>query len=279
MGGKALIVKILFVGDIVGRSGRTVLLEHLPRLQSDLALDFTVVNGENAAGGFGITPKIADELFAAGVGCITTGNHAWDKKEIMPYMDQEPRILRPINYPSGTPGKGAGKYELSRGRTILVMNAMGQVFMNDLDNPFPLVDQELNNNRLGVATHAILIDIHAEATSEKMAMGHFADGRASLVVGTHSHVPTADAHILKGGTAYQTDAGMTGDYDSVIGMEKEEPLRRFTRKIGSRAFSPALGKGTLCAVYVETDDKTGLAKRIEPVRIGGMLQETVPVVG
>ena len=271
-------MRILFIGDIVGRSGRKAVAEHLPRLKDGLGLDFIIANGENAAGGFGLTAKIAEELFALGIGCITGGNHSWDKKDIMAYMDQEPRVLRPLNYPGGTPGRGVGKYELSRGRTILVLNAMGQVFMNSLDNPFPMIEQELAKARLGVAANAVLIDLHAEATSEKMAMGHFADGRASLVVGTHSHVPTGDAHILKGGTAYMTDAGMTGDYDSVIGMEKEEPLRRFTRKIGSKAFSPALGEGTLCGVFVETEDRTGLAKRVEPVRVGGQLQETVPIM-
>ena len=269
-------MKVLFIGDVVGRSGRQVVLDELPDLRARLKLDFVVVNAENAAAGFGLTPKICEALFEVGTDCITTGNHVWDQKEILPYIDGEPRVLRPLNYPAGTPGRGVGVYDAPRGRRVAVVNAMARVFMNPLDDPFALVDAALAKARLGTAAHFWLVDFHGEATSEKMAMGHFVDGRASLVVGTHSHVPTADAQILPGGTAYQTDAGMCGDYNSVIGMDKEEPLRRFTRQIGAARFTPALGEATLCGVYVESDDRTGLATRVEPVRVGGRLKAAVP---
>ncbi|MFQ5534865.1 MAG: TIGR00282 family metallophosphoesterase [Sphingomonadales bacterium] len=269
-------MKLLFIGDIVGRAGRDAVKKHLPDLRERLALDFVVANAENAAGGFGITAKICGELHDAGIDVITTGNHLWDQRDIIGYIDTDQRLLRPINYPKGTPGRGKGLYQDRRGRKILVINAMGRVFMDALDDPFSAIAEELARVRLGAGVHFILIDFHGEATSEKMAMGHFADGKASLVVGTHSHIPTADAQILAQGTAYQTDAGMCGDYDSVIGMEKEEPLRRFTRKIPGGRFTPALGEGTFCGVHVETDDKTGLAVTVSPVRLGPRLREVIP---
>ncbi|WP_138379060.1 TIGR00282 family metallophosphoesterase [Luteithermobacter gelatinilyticus] len=269
-------MRFLYLGDIVGRSGRKLALEQVPLLRDQLRLDFVVANGENAAAGFGITEKIAQELFAAGVDVITTGNHVWDQKETLGYINSEKRLIRPINFPKGTPGMGAGVFELSRGRKALIINAMGRIFMDPLDDPFACVEAELSKHRLGVTVQFILVDIHGEATSEKMAMGHFCDGRVSLVVGSHSHVPTADAQILDGGTAYQTDAGMCGDYNSVIGMDKAEPLQRFTRKIATARFTPALGPATLCGVFVETDDKTGLARRIEPLRLGARLHEHLP---
>ena len=263
-------MRLLFIGDIVGRAGRSVLLDRLPGLRRDWKLDFVTVNAENAAGGFG---TIANEFLDAGADCLTLGNHSWDQKEALVFIDRMPRLLRPLNYPPGTPGRGANLFDAANGARVLVMNVLGRVFMDPLDDPFAGVERELAACPLGLACDAVLIDAHCETTSEKYAMGHFADGRASLVVGTHTHVPTADAQILPNGTAYQTDAGMTGDYDSVIGMDKEEPLRRFTRRIPSGRFEPALGPATLCGVAVETDDRTGLATKIAPVRLGGRLAE------
>ena len=267
-------MNILFLGDIVGKPGRDAVAERLGSLRSDLKLDLVIANGENAAGGFGITRVIAEELFAAGVDVITTGNHWADQKEILAYIETEDRILRPANYPKGTPGKGANLYQTPAG-SVLVINVMGRVYMDALDDPFAAVDAEISSCPLGEIADAIVIDMHAETTSEKMAMGHFCDGRASLVVGTHTHVPTADAQILPGGTAYQSDAGACCDYDSVIGMDKAEPLQRFTRKLSSARFSPATGPATVCGVYIETGAK-GLATRIAPVRVGGRLMQTIP---
>ncbi|MBX3491689.1 MAG: YmdB family metallophosphoesterase [Parvibaculum sp.] len=269
-------MRLLFLGDIVGRSGRDALVAELPGLRRQLGLDFVIVNGENAAGGFGITGAICDEVFDAGADVITLGNHSWDQREALVHIEREPRLIRPVNYPSGTPGRGATLVESASGARVLVVNALGRVFMEALDCPFEAVDRQLDACPLGQAADAIVIDMHAEATSEKMAMGHFCDGRVSLVVGTHSHVPTADAQVLPGGTAYQTDAGMCGDYNSVIGMEKDEPLNRFITKIPSGRFQPAMGPATLCGVFVETDAASGLARRVEPVRIGGRLRTALP---
>jgi metallophosphoesterase (TIGR00282 family) len=249
----------------------------VPSLRESLKLDFVVANGENAAGGFGLTRAIANEFFASGVDCITTGNHWADQKEILSFIGDEDRILRPRNLPPGAPGKGANLYQARNGQHVLVINPLGRVFMEPQDDPFAAVEMELSACPLGEAADAIMVDMHAEATSEKMAMGHFCDGRATMVVGTHSHVPTGDAQILPGGTAYQTDAGACADYDSVIGMEKFEPLQRYTRKLPTNRFSPASGPATLCAVFVETDAK-GLASRIEPVRVGGRLKQAMPAV-
>lgn len=269
-------MKIVYLGDLVGRSGRNIVAEKLPEIQERLKPDAIIVNGENAAAGFGITEKIAKELFELGVSVISTGNHVWDQKDTKRYINTEQRMIRPINFPEGTPGKGSVIVEDKRGRRVLVINVMGRVFMDPLDDPFKAVDDELKKHRLGSTVQFVLVDIHAEATSEKMAMGQYLDGRASLVVGTHSHIPTADAQIFNGGTAYQTDAGMCGDFDSVIGMDKQEPIHRFTKKVRGDRFSPATGAGTLCGVFVVTDDKTGLAKRVEPIRMGARLIETFP---
>ena len=268
-------MNLLFLGDIVGKPGRDVVHAELPRLKQSLKLDFVIANGENAAGGFGLTRAIAEEFFAIGIDVISTGNHWADQKEILTYIDSEDRILRPANYPKGTPGHGANLYQTPQG-SVLVINVMGRVFMDALDDPFAAVERELSACGLGVGADAIVVDIHAEATSEKMAMGHFCDGRASAVIGTHSHVPTADAQILPLGTGYQTDAGATADYDSVIGMDKFEPLQRFTKKIPGGRMTPATGPATLCAVFIETAPRTGLAVRCEPVRIGGRLKSSVP---
>jgi 2',3'-cyclic-nucleotide 2'-phosphodiesterase len=270
-------MRLLFIGDIIGRPGRDVVSAELPSIREKLSLDFVIANAENAAGGFGLTRAIANELFGAGVDTITTGNHWADQKEILTFIDDEDRILRPINYPPGTPGKGAGLFETRNGHRVLVINPMGRVFMDSLDDPFRAVESQLDACPLGEAADAIVVDMHAEATSEKMAMGQFCDGRASLVVGTHSHIPTADAQIFPNGTAYQTDAGACADYDSVIGMEKFEPVQRFLKKMSSSRYTPANGPATLCAVFVETGPK-GLATRIEPVRVGGRLKQSFPVL-
>jgi 2',3'-cyclic-nucleotide 2'-phosphodiesterase len=269
-------MRILFIGDIVGRSGRATVLQRLPQLVRSWKLDFVIANGENAAGGFGITEVIYQELVDAGVDVITGGNHSWDQKEALVFIERAPKLIRPINFPPGTPGRGAALLEARNGARVLVINAMGRIFMDPLDDPFAAVDRELSACPLKAAVDAIVVDIHGEATSEKQAMGHFCDGRASLVVGTHTHAPTADHRILPQGTAFISDVGMSGDYDSIIGMDKDEPLTRFLRKIPGARFEPALGEATLCALAVETDDATGLARRVGAVRLGGMLEECKP---
>jgi metallophosphoesterase (TIGR00282 family) len=268
-------MNIIFLGDVIGKPGRDAVAAELPALKRALKPDLIIANGENAAGGFGLTRGVAEEFFAMGIDVISTGNHWADQKEILTYIDSEDRILRPVNYPKGTPGRGANLYKTPSGQSVLVVNVMGRVFMDALNDPFAAVDAELSACVLGEGADAIVVDMHAEATSEKMAMGHFCDGRASLVIGTHQHVPTADAQILPGGTGYQSDAGACADYDSVIGMDKSEPLQRFVRKISSQRFTPATGPATLCGVFVEINAK-GLAARIEPVRAGGRLMPHVP---
>ena len=269
-------MRILFIGDVVGRSGRTIVYERLPKLVRDWKLDCVVINGENAAGGFGITETIYRELIEAGADAVTLGNHAWDQKEALVFIERAPRLVRPINYPSGTPGRGAAMIEAKNGARVLIVNAMGRVFMDPLDDPFAAIDRELLACPLQRNADAIVVDFHGEATSEKQAMGIFCDGRASLVVGTHTHVPTADLRVLPGGTAYMSDVGMTGDFDSVIGMAKDEPLQRFTRRVAAARFEPANGPATLCGVAVETDPATGLASRVGAVRLGGNLEQAVP---
>ncbi len=269
-------MNILFCGDIVGRAGRDVVIENVPELRRKLALDFVVVNGENAAGGFGITERIVRDFYAAGVDCITTGNHVWDQREIIAYIDGDPRLLRPMNYPKGTPGRGLGQYTTKSGRKIVVVNLMCRLFMDALDDPFAALEAVFAQHRLGATAQAIVIDVHGEASSEKMALGHLADGRASLVVGSHGHVPTADAQVLAHGTGYQTDAGMCGDYDSVIGMKKDNAVARFVRKLPGERLAPAEGPATLCAIYAEIDDHSGLTVKMAPLRLGGRLQPAWP---
>jgi metallophosphoesterase (TIGR00282 family) len=271
-------MRFAFFGDVVGRAGRDALAEHLPGLKRKLDLEFVIINAENASAGFGVSENSARQLFDAGADCLTLGNHSWDQKEALTYIVREPRLIRPINYPplADAPGRGANLFETASGKRILVMNVLGLVNMASMDDPFAAVDKQLESCPIGMACDAIVVDMHAEATSEKMAMGHFCDGRATLVVGTHTHVPTGDHQILPNGTAYQTDAGACADYDSVIGMDKEEPLRRFTTRIGKERYRPASGPATICGVYVESDDRTGLATRIEPIRIGGRLSQTIP---
>jgi len=269
-------MRILILGDVVGRAGRTVVCENLPDFRKRLGADFVVVNGENAAGGFGITAKICDQFFAAGADVITTGNHVWDQREIIPHFSKEPRLLRPHNYPKTAPGRGIAEFATERGRKVLVIHAMARLFMDPLDDPFACTADALARWRLKANADAIVVDFHGEATSEKMAMGHFCDGRVSVVVGTHSHVPTADAQVLPGGTAYISDLGMCGDYDSVIGMKKDTAVERFVRKMPTERLEAAMGEATLCGVLVETDDESGLARTIDPVRAGGRLAPAWP---
>ena len=269
-------MRILFVGDVVGRAGRTAISDYLPGMIRDWALDLVVVNGENAAGGFGITEVIYQEFIDAGADAVTLGNHAWDQREALVFIERAPRLIRPLNYPAGAPGRGSAMISARSGAQVLVINVMGRVFMEALDDPFAAIERELAAVSLKSDADAIIIDIHAETTSEKQAMGHFADGRASLIVGTHTHAPTADHQILPGGTAFISDVGMTGDYNSVIGMAKEEPLVRFVRRIPAGKFEPAMGPATLCALAVETDDATGLARHLAAVRLGGRLESARP---
>lgn len=269
-------MRVLFLGDVVGRSGRRAVLERLPRLRERYALDFVIVNGENAAGGFGITEPILTELLDAGADAVTTGNHVFDQREALVFIERQERLLRPLNFPPGTPGRGVGHYKAKNGADVLLINAQGRVFMSDLDDPFRAVERELDACGLKGGADAIIVDFHAEATSEKEAMGFFVDGRASAVIGTHTHVPTADEQILPRGTGYISDAGMCGDFNSVLGMDKEEPLQRFLTKIPSARFSPSAGEATLCGVAIDIDDATGLARAIAPLRLGGRLSQAEP---
>ena len=271
-------MRILFIGDVMGRSGRDAVTAHLSDLKARLKTDVVILNGENSASGIGITEKIVKQFYKDGVDVITTGNHVWDQREIIPYIGRDPKLLRPINFPEGTPGKGSYIHALPDGRKILVANAMGRLFMDPLEDPFSAINQLVEANPLKLRVQAIFVDFHAEASSEKMSFAHYLDGRVSAVVGTHTHIPTADAQILPGGTALHSDAGMTGDYDSVIGVEKETPIQRFTRKMPTDRLSPADGEATLCGTFIETDDKTGLTTRIEPVRVGPRLHNHIPVV-
>ena len=270
-------MRILFIGDILGRSGRTIVNERLPGLIKDWKLDLVVINGENAAGGFGITEVIYNELIDAGADAVTLGNHAWDQREALVFIERAPRLIRPVNYPKGTPGRGAALVETKNGKHALVINAMGRIFMDAMDDPFAAVEREISACPLRSGADAVIVDMHCEASSEKQAMGYFCDGRASLVVGTHTHVPTADHRIMPGGTAFMTDAGMTGDFESVIGMNKDEPLNRFLRKLPGSKFEAAGGPATLCGLAVETDDKSGLATKVGPVRLGGVLEQVRPL--
>ncbi len=270
-------MKILFCGDIVGRAGRKAIADYLPDLISKLSLDWVIVNAENAAAGFGLTPEICEEMFALGVDVITTGNHVWDQKSIIDYIDREPRVLRPSNFPVGTPGNGFCVLQKPATKNLMVINLMTRLFMDPLDDPFTNIEQilsryTLQDRNLG----AIFLDLHGEASSEKLSLAHMIDGRVSAVVGTHTHVPTADAHILPKGTGYQTDAGMCGDYNSVIGMEPQTAIARFRTKMPSGRLTPATGPATLCGVYYEIDDKTGLCAKIAPVRIGPLLTPAMP---
>lgn len=269
-------MRLLFLGDVVGSSGRAAVYDAIPTLRARYSLDFLIVNGENAAGGFGITEKIFNELIDAGADVVTLGNHAFDQKDTLVYIERCSRLLRPLNFPKGTPGKGAGLFKAKNGADVLVMNAMGRVFMSEIDCPFRAVDHEENACKLKLGADAIFIDMHAEATSEKQAMAHFMDGRISAIVGTHTHAPTADDRILPRGTAYLSDAGMCGDYNSVLGMMTDEPINRFITKIPRGRFEPAEGPGAIAGFAVEIDDGTGLATACSPLRSGPGLRAIEP---
>jgi 2',3'-cyclic-nucleotide 2'-phosphodiesterase len=270
-------MRLLFLGDVVGRSGRRAVVELLPKLRERYKLDFVIVNGENSAGGFGITEAITEELLDAGADVVTLGNHAFDQKDTLIYIGRQERLLRPVNFPPGTPGRGAGLFRAKNGLDVLVMNAMGRVFMTELDCPFRAIDRELTACGLKSGADVIFIDFHAEATSEKQALAYFVDGRASVVVGTHTHAPTADERVLPNGTAFMSDAGMCGDYNSVLGMDVEEPVNRFLTKLPRERFEPALGPATVSGLAVEIDDRTGLATRVKGLRLGGVLAPTEPL--
>jgi metallophosphoesterase (TIGR00282 family) len=270
-------MRLLFLGDVVGRTGRAAVAGHLARLRREWALDFVVVNGENATGGMGLSGAHAALLFEAGADCVTLGDHAFDQRDMLAAIEAEPRLIRPLNFARAAPGRGARFFDAPGGRRVFVAQVLGQAFMKrPFDDPFSVLDAALRPATLGGAASAVIVEVHAEATSEKMALGHWCDGRASLVVGTHTHVPTADLQILARGAAYQTDAGMCGDYDSVIGMDKLEPITRFVTGMSKGRFSPAEGEATLCGVFVETDDATGRARRAVPVRVGGRLAQSGP---
>jgi 2',3'-cyclic-nucleotide 2'-phosphodiesterase len=269
-------MRLLFVGDVVGKPGRTIVRDRLPALRERYALDCVVVNGENAAGGFGITEEICEGLLDAGADAVTLGNHSFDQREALVFIARQPRLIRPVNYPPGTPGRGAALLELRDGRRVLAINAIGRLYMESLDDPFRAVLREVEACPLGQGCDAILVDMHAEATSEKQAMGYVLDGRVSLVVGTHTHAPTADHRILPAGTAYQSDAGMTGNYQSILGMDRDEPIRRWLEKTPGSRLEVAEGQGMLCGLAVETDDRTGLAAKVAPVRVGAVLEEALP---
>ena len=270
-------MRFLFLGDVVGRTGRKAVIETLPKLIARYKLDFVVVNGENAAGGFGITEAITSELLAAGADCVTLGNQAFDQKEALVFIARQPQLIRPINFPKGTPGAGAGLFKAKNGADVLVINAMGRVFMTELDCPFRAIDAATTACKLGEGADVIFVDFHAEATSEKEALGHFLDGRVTGVTGTHTHVPTADYRVLPGGTAYMSDSGMCGDYQSVLGMDLEEPVNRFLTRIPRQRFEPAEGPATVSGMCIEVDDATGLAKAVAPLRLGGVLAPAEPL--
>lgn len=269
-------MRILFIGDLFGRSGRDALAKHLPSLKEKLKPDAIIVNGDNAAHGRGITGVICEELFSMGVNCITSGDHVWDQREIISVIDSEKRLIRPLNYAPKAPGMGVFSQLLPGGQKLIVVHVQGQLFMKEAESAFTAMDRFFETERMGKNV-SIFVDIHAEATSEKMAMAQYLDGRVSAVVGTHTHIPTADAQIFRKGTAYQTDAGMTGDFDSVIGANTEDSIYRFTTRM-PKPLIPADGEATVCGVFVETDDSTGLARFIGPVRVGGRLSEAVPAV-
>lgn len=259
----------------MGRSGRSALTARLGDLRTRLGADFTIVNSENATSGVGLSPAHAKEILQAGADVITLGDHAFDQRDMLQFIEEEPRIIRPLNYSRAAPGRGARIFTGPGGQKILVAQVLGQVFMKrPFDDPFSAIEAVLKSYPLGGAVAATIVDMHCEATSEKMGMGHWCDGRASLVAGTHTHVPTGDARVMSKGTAYITDAGMCGDYDSVIGMEPAEPMRRFITGMSKGRFTPAGGEATLCGVLVETDPKTGLALSAVAVREGGVLQAT-----
>ena len=262
-------MKIIFIGDVVGKQARETLINTIPDIKRKYTPDVIIVNAENAAAGYGLNKKIALQLIESGVDAITLGNHAWDQKEMLSFIEENPKIVRALNYPAGVPGRGFYEFQLVDDRKIIIMQIMLRLFMGlSLDDPFAVTKNFLQKEKLGSTCNAIIIDMHGEATSEKNAYGHYFDWKVSAILGTHTHIPTADAKILESGTAYQTDIGMTGNYNSVIGMDKENPIHGFVR--GFRAegrFFPAEGHITVSGAYIETDDKTGLSLKIEPFQI------------
>lgn len=269
-------MRIIYLGDVVGKSGRAAVVEALRGLRSLLSADFVIVNGENSAHGFGITRTICDSFLAAGADALVTGNHVWDQRDTVEYIQEEPRLLRPANFPADTPGQGYNVFSLADGRKVLVVQVQGRLFMPPIDDPFVLLNDIVAAHPMGGAVDAIFVDVHAEATSEKMGTAHFLDGRVSAVIGSHTHIPTADAQILPGGTAYLTDIGMCGDYDSVIGMKKATAVERLVSVLPTDRLEPATGEATVCGAFLETDDATGLATTFEPIRLGGRLAATMP---
>ncbi len=269
-------MRILFLGDVVGKPGREAIARELPALRARLRADCVIINGENAAGGFGITEAIYHELLDCGADAVTLGNHSFDQREALVFIERSPMLVRPANYPPGTPGRGSALVVLPDGRRVLVVNVLGRIEMDAVDCPFRAAEREIEFAPLGRAVDAIVLDAHCEASAEKQALGWHFDGRVSLCVGTHTHVPTADARILPGGTAFQGDAGMCGDYLSVIGFDWREPTRRLVEKTPGTRWESASGRGSVCGVLLETDAKTGLAKRLAPVRIGPYLAPTEP---
>lgn len=270
-------MRVLFLGDVMGRAGRQAVVDTLPGLREKYELDFVVVNADNAAGGFGITEDILTSLIDAGADVVTGGDHIWDQRDALVFIERHPQLLRPINFPKGVAGRGASIYKARNGKDVLVVHAVGRVFMPEMDCPFAAIEREISLSPLGDMVDAILIDFHAEATSEKQAMGHYVDGRASMVVGTHTHAPTSDGRVLKGGTAFLTDAGMCGCYDSVIGMDAEEPIERFVTRVPKGRFTPSLGDVTLSGFCVDIDDATGLAREAKELRLGGHLSRSEPL--
>ena len=269
-------MNILLLGDIFGSPGRKALIDNLPSLIRDKKLDFVVVNGENAADpGVGITKKIVDDFLELGVDVITTGNHVWDQKEAMEFISLEKRLLRPENLTKGSPGLGFGIFRSRNNKKVAVINLMGNVFMKKSDDVFEAAKNFIKKVKLKKDADFIIVDMHAETTSEKMAMGYLFDGKATMVVGTHTHVPTSDFKIMENGTAYQTDVGMCGDYNSVIGMNKENSLKKFLKDPSALKHYPSKGEATISGLIVIADDKNGLAKSIEPVILGGSLKGTI----
>ena len=266
-------MRILFLGDIVGPSGCDTIKKNLLKQRAENKVDFVIANGENAANsGLGITEKITNEFLACGIDVITTGNHVWDQKETASHIDKEERLLRPYNLVNPSPGKGFGIYKSKNGFKVGVLNLMGNVFMKKCENVFEIADNFLKQNILKKDFDFLVVDFHAEITSEKMAIGHFFDGKATAVVGTHTHVPTADSRILKNGTAYQTDLGMCGDYDSVIGMDKNNSIMKFLKNEKAKPHFPALGNASLSGLIIEANEETGLANRVERFISGGELE-------
>ena len=263
-------MKIIYCGDVVGRAGRDAVIHNLPLMRDKYKADVIIVNVENSAHGFGVTPGIAKEFLEHGADVLTTGNHVWQQRDIVPFLQESKKIIRPLNYPENAPGRGWTEFELLNGKKILVTQVLGRVFMDCVDNPAFVLDNLLKNYTLGRNNiAAIFVDVHAECTSEKLSLGYYLDGRVSIVAGTHTHVPTADARVLSGGTAYITDVGMCGNYDSVLGFDKQAPIDRLCQKYNGNRLEVCRTNGTVYGIFVETDDKTGKALSIEQIVLEG----------